>query len=54
MRFTGPPTNEELRVRRHAFVVENVLSPAAAAEDFSDDENIRCETSVVNPITRKL
>jgi hypothetical protein len=41
MRLTGPPTSEELRVRRRAFVVDNVLSLAAAAEDFSDDKNIR-------------
>jgi hypothetical protein len=42
MRFTGPPASKELRVRRRAFVVDNVLSLAAAAEDFSDGENIRC------------
>ncbi len=41
MRFTAAPNSEELRVRGRAFVVENVLSRDAAAEDFSEDEKFR-------------
>ena len=53
MRFAGPPASEELRIRRRAFVERIVLSLDAAAEDFSEDENVRSENARrQTPITR--
>ncbi len=40
MHFTLPPDIEELRMRRRAFIEENVLPLEADPEDFSDHENI--------------